>query len=1006
MRSSVRFSFLALLVGVIVAATAPAAAQAAFGVEKFFAANCKTAACEPGDVTTEGFTQAGGHPPAGITDFKVNTTTPGVPDGLLNGEGPVTHVRTDVAPGVSTNPQAVEQCSLEEFGTTEFVVGKGLYLPPACKPASIIGENTVVVFNGTEDKTLHGTVYNLTQSPGLASQFGVALDATELGAPGLVAHTIIEGHVEWASDYHDYFEIDVSPAIPLVSSRLAFKGNIGTGIAPYGSGGFLTNPTSCTGTGPQTTSQITLESEAGAKSTAQYEAPLGNTECESLTFGPTFGLTPESAHSDAPDGVTTEVAETHDLTPGGRDSSQVKAAKITLPEGLTLNPSAAREVTEACKPSQIGIGTRNAVTCPAGSKIGTATLNVPGLPPNDAESLHGVVYLGGPESGPITSPPYTMYVDAESAHYGLSVRLKGSVSPNLVTGRLTATFGDTPGQPPEQPFSNLVLHLNGGTNAALANPLACGSAASAATFTPYSVPTSSFSPIVDPFVVDNAVTGGTCPSTPPLAVAQGTSNQTANAGGHTSYTFALTRPEGNQYVSTVKATLPAGLVGAIPTVTLCAEPQAAAGTCSAASQIGEANVTAGSGLQPYPFKGPVYLTGPYNGAPYGLSIAVPAVAGPFSLGTVVTRAALNIDPYTARVTTTATLPRIVQGVPLRLRNITVTVNKPGFLYNPTNCALQATDTTLTGFISPDSNTGATQTLSTPFQVGNCNLLKFKPAFKATTSSKTSKANGASLETTVNEVAGQANIKSVKVQLPKALPSRLTTLQKACPAATFEADPFKCPAGSFVGGARANTPTLPGKLSGPAILVSHANAAFPDLDLVMEANGVRAILVGNTDIKKGITTTTFASTPDVPVSSITVNLPLGAHSALAANGNLCANPLVMPTTMTGQNGVVVKQNTTIKVNTCGVRVVGHKVVGNTAYITVQTFAAGRISGKGASVATRFRKLAKAQKKVTIKVPLTRAGSHRRGPFKVKLRLGFVPKTKGAPSSVSFVTVTFR
>jgi hypothetical protein len=249
------------------------------------------------------------------------------------------------------------------------------------------------------------------------------------------------------------------------------------------------------------------------------------------------------------------------------------------------------------------------------------------------------------------------------------------------------------------------------------------------------------------------------------------------------------------------------------------------------------------------------------------------------------------------------------------------------------------------------------------------------------------------------------VKSVKVQLPKALPSRLTTLQKACPAATFEANYRNCPAGSFVGGARANTPTLPGKLSGPAILVSHANLAFPDLVLVMEANGVRSILVGNTDIKNGITTTTFASTPDVPVSSITVNLPIGAHSALAANGNLCANPLVMPTTMTGQNGTVVKQNTVIKVNTCGVRTVGHRVVGNTAYLTVQTFAPGRISAKGAGLATRFRKLAKAQKKATIKVPLTRRAQGKRKPFKVKVRLGFVPKAKGQPSSVSFVTVRF-
>jgi hypothetical protein len=1023
MRSSVRFTFLALLVGVIVAVAAPAA-QAAFGVQSFFAANCKAGfeTCKkpalPAEEKTkaeeEGFTQAGGHPNFGVTDFTVNThviqTTPFetvAPDGI------VTHVRTDVAPGVSTNPQAVEKCTGAAFGETELSPGTGAFPAPTCGEGSVIGENKVVVVVEAApgvfaNVPLTGTVYNLVQGKGLASEFGVALNLGPLGKAGVFAHTIIEGHVETASDYHDYFEINVSPELPLISSRLVFKGNIGTGKPPFGSGGFLTNPTSCTGAGPQTTSKLTLRSEEGATVEQTYMTPIGSNECNSLEFDPTFGLTTETTHSDAPDGIATAVTSTHDLTPTGRDDSQVKSATVTLPEGLTINPSAAHEVTEACKPSQIAIGSLTAASCPAASKIGTVTLDVPGLPTNeeDPEALHGNLYLGGPESGPITDPPYTMYIDAESARYGLSVRLKGTVTPDLTTGRLKATFGDAPGQPPEQPFSNLVLHFNGGQNAALANPLACGAAASAATFTPYSVPTSTFSPAIQPFIVDST-TGGPCAATPPLAVTQATANQTPNAGGHTSYTIALARPEGNEYVSTVKTTLPAGLVGAIPTVTLCPDAQAAAGTCAAASQIGEANVTAGSGTTPYAFKGPVYLTGPYNGAPYGLSIAVPAVAGPFNLGTVVTRAALSIDPYTARVTSTATLPRIVKGVPFRLRNINVTINKQGFLYNPTSCAAQATDTTLTGFINPANNAGAaTQTLTSPFQVANCNLLKFKPAFKATTSSKTSKANGASLETTLNEVPGQANVKSVKVQLPKALPSRLTTLQKACPAATFEADPFHCPAGSFVGGARANTPTLPGKLSGPAILVSHANAAFPDLDLVMEANGVRAILVGNTDIKKGITTTTFASTPDVPVSSITVNLPLGGHSALAANGNLCANPLVMPTTMTGQNGVVVKQNTAIKVNTCGVRIVGHKVVGNTAYITVQTFAPGRISGKGASVATRFRKLAKAQKKATIKVPLSRAGSHRRGPFKVKLRLGFVPKAKGAPSSVSFVTVSFR
>ena len=259
--------------------------------------------------------------------------------------------------------------------------------------------------------------------------------------------------------------------------------------------------------------------------------------------------------------------------------------------------------------------------------------------------------------------------------------------------------------------------------------------------------------------------------------------------------------------------------------------------------------------------------------------------------------------------------------------------------------------------------------------------------------------------TVTPVAGQANIKSVKVQLPKALPSRLTTLQKACTEAQFAANPMNCPSGSFVGGATVVTPTLPGTMTGPAILVSHGGAAFPDLDLVVQSNGVRVILVGNTDIKKGVTTTTFASTPDVPVTGVTVNLPTGAHSALAANGNLCANPLKMPTTITGQNGVVVKQETKISVNGCGVRIVGKKVVGNTAYMSVQTYEPGRISGKGANLATTFRTLSKAQKKTTLKVPLSNGGRSKGRPLKVKVRVGFVSKSSKHQTSTAYATVTF-
>jgi hypothetical protein len=1026
---------LALLTGVLVSLSASAAAVAAEVpvIEKFVATNCEKEKCgqenvlgpfnEPkAEVTVkeaeeEGFTQAGGRVPFGVTDFKILTTGK-YPEKIPTSV--VTHLRTDVAPGLATNPFAVTQCSLANFGNKEAIPGSGFYTAPKCA-GSKLGTNEATVFAGPAgDVPLSGVVYNLEPENGLASEFGVALEipiplsagalkagfekAEKEGAiPGVggfpslaaqkfleeqqyFAHTLIKGSVEWGrqangtnvGDYHDYFEIDVSPALPLIRSRLVFEGQ-------NGNGDFITNATSCPG---HNTTTLKMTDHEGTTVKKEFTTPIGLSGCGSVPFEPSFALSPEVTQSDQPNPFTAAASEPHN--PKANDGSQVKSASFTLPEGMTLNPSAAAGL-EACTPKQAHqegtvFGPQFGVECPAGSKIGTVSLNVPTLPNG---SLTGSVYLGGPESGPITSPPYTIYVVANSERFGVSVRLIGEVVPNEVTGQVTTFFRS----PPEQPFSELALKFERGVLAPIANPLLCGTATGSTSFEPTSAPGTAKTAA---FGVP--VTG--CGASIPFAPVQSTVNQTASAGGHTSYTFNLERTDGQQYFSQVKTVLPPGLVGAIPAVTPCGEPQAGLGTCGSASQIGTARVLAGSGPTPFAFSGPVYLTGPYNGAPYGMSIAVPAVAGPFNLGTVVTRATINVKPDTAQVVVTSVLPRIFKGVPLRVKRISVAIEKQSFLFNPTNCSALATESTVTGFV-PGSTTASTASLSSPFQVGNCGALAFKPTYKFTTSARTSKANGASLETTLNTVPGQANVKSVLVQLPKQLPSRLTTLQKACLQATFEANPFRCPSGSYVGGVRANTPALPDKMKGPAVLVSHGGAAFPDLDLVLEADGVRVILVGNTDIKNGITKTNFASTPDVPVSSVTVNLPVGPHSALGAFGDLCATPLAMPTTITGQNGKVIKQNTKINVTNCGVRIVGHKVIGNTAYLTVKTFAAGRISGSGSNLASVFRHLNGAVNATTLKVPLRR-GAHR--PLTTRVRVGFVPKRKG-PSSAAFVTVRF-
>jgi hypothetical protein len=1021
-RSRVRVSLVALLTAAVVVAGA-SAAQAA-GIESFFAANCKVSTCkkvpkaeEKEKAELEGFTQAGGHPNFGITDFKIDTV------GTFPNEAPtglVTHIRTDVAPGVSTNPQAVPKCSMEEYGAE--LPGTNFFVAPGAECAgSVIGVNEAVVYLGPKpspeggDLPLEGSVYNLVQPKGLSSDFGVALKLpkplTELilsGTPykGSIyekgqyyAHTLIEGNVEWGAeavgtgkaDYHDFFEIKVSTALPLISSRLIFKGNIGTG-------GFLTNPTSCTGVGPQTTTTLHLEFEGGETAKETYSSPIGTENCGLVPFEPGFALKQGAKGSDAPDGITTEFSLPHDPNPGAGhyDSSQVEAASIVLPEGLTMNPSAASGL-EDCTPSEIAIGTKESVTCPEGSKLGTVALNVPGLPNG---SLEGYLFLGGPASGPITGgsnpkePEYTVYVDAESERYGVDVRLKGLVKPNAETGRLTTTFTENP----EQPFTSLTVHFNGGPLAPLANGLKCEASTATTTFTPFTN-TAAMSP-----AASFEVTG--CASSIPFSLAQSTEYDNAEAGAHNSYTFGLARSEGQQYLEKIKTTLPSGLIGEIPAVTLCGEPQAKEGTCGSASKIGTATVTAGSGSSPYSFSGPVYMTGPYEGAPFGLSINVPAVAGPFNLGNVITRSTININPTTARVTAETTLPTIVKGVPLRLRSLSVDVNRQGFLLNPTNCATEYTETSLT------STFGGTQTgLNSPLQAEGCSSLAFKPTFAASTGAKHSKTNGASLVTTLTQPGGQSNIKSVFVTLPKALPSRLTTLQKACLAKTFEENPLSCAKvspGSEVGTATAVTPVLPVVMKGPAFLVSHSGEEFPSLELVLEGDGVRTIVEGKTHIKNGITTTNFEATPDVPVSSITVNLPVGPHSALTTenlNTNLCTAKLLMPTIITGQNGKQNKYNTVIAPTGCGVQIVGHKVVGNTAYLTIRTYAAGRISGSGKGLSTVRRSLGAASKATTLKVPLSSGGRSKGRPFKAKIRVGFVPKKPGA-HSIATVTVTFR
>jgi hypothetical protein len=304
-------------------------------------------------------------------------------------------------------------------------------------------------------------------------------------------------------------------------------------------------------------------------------------------------------------------------------------------------------------------------------------------------------------------------------------------------------------------------------------------------------------------------------------------------------------------------------------------------------------------------------------------------------------------------------------------------------------------------------------------VSDCNALKFKPAFGVSSSAQASKARGASLKVSLTQVAHEANIHSVLVQLPAQLPSRLTTLQKACPAATYAANPHGCPAGSKVGSATVTTPVLPGALSGPAYLVAQGTA-FPNLDVLLEGDGVHVILEGNTNIKSDITTSTFASIPDVPVSSFVLDLPMGPNSALAAAGNLCSHALIMPTTITAQSGAQIKQSTIISVAGCPfgsfrhkIRILHRKIVGHTLILTVQSLEAGRITAAGGKDLRTVHRSVRKPATVTLRVPLSRRGKkalrskvrkHHR--LTLSVRVTLTPQRKGESSSSAVTKVAFK
>jgi uncharacterized repeat protein (TIGR01451 family) len=867
--------------------------------------------------------QAGSYPLDFSTELIFNTGSvlpkPGAPEcsgrpvpscAALNAQ--VKDLEVSLPPGLVGNLTTIPHCSQQNFQERGY---------NDCPANTQVGSLSLVFYGfGTQPQT--SPVFNIKPPPGQPAELGFTISTLAHIPVFFRVRSDDYGLTAVISDISQFDPVRIGflqmwgfPAAPehdgLRSSQLenCTFGCPYPGLAPRP---LLRTPTSC--------SDEPLSMSVAGDSWQNYQAegvkPLDSTTlapmtgCSLLPFNPSIAVAPSTRQAGAPAGYAVNVHLPQAEEPKGLATSDIRNVEITLPQGTVLSPSGANGLS-ACSEAQFQRLAQTAGNCPAASYVGSVKITTPLL----SQPLTGSLFVGEPECSPCSpaqaASGQLVSVYLEAAGPGVFVKLVGHTRIDQSTGQLTAIFTNNP----QVPVSDIEVLTEHGPSAPLANPQTCGAATATAALTSWSssTPDQQFAS----FAVEGCNPSGFSPDF------QAGRTSSTSAGAFTGFDVSLTRQDGEQTLGRVDVTMPPGLLGVLKSVPQCAEAQADAGTCPAASQIGSGSITAGPGAQPLTINGTrVYLTGPYAGQPFGLSIVTPAQAGPFVLagntgqGVEVVRAAIHVDPSTAQVTiTSGQLPEALDGIPIQIRKIDIKVTRPAFLFNPTSCDPMSVAGSIT------STTGAVDHVSSPFQATDCAILPFKPTFVVSTQGKASKANGASLHVRVTSGAGQANIAKVKVNLPLQLPSRLSTLQKACVDSVFGANPGSCPVASVVGQATAVTPLLAHPLTGPAYLVSHAGAAFPDLEIVLQGEGITLILDGNTQIKKGITSSIFRAVPDAPISSFDLVLPEGPHSVLATNlpakakHNLCGQMLNMPTVITGQNGAVVRQTTRVAVTGC-------------------------------------------------------------------------------------------
>jgi hypothetical protein len=857
--------------------------------------------------------QAGGHPFAVNIAFAFDVADHG--SGLVP-EGEVKTFATELPTGLVGNPEAVAQCSQSDFPPT------GPVGYSRCPTAAQVGVANLALSQEPGSELGHQKVpiYNLTPPRGVFARYGfvagvpITIDVRPRSESGYATTVTARNLPQTFLVFGAALTLWGVPADSAHDSERFLSGAQLPGDAsgdPLPSGlpriPFITNPTRC---GVPLPVGLQVDSWQQPGNFLSYlSSPLTFGGCNQLRFEPSIEARPTTDIGDAPSGLDFDlhIPQNQDVEghedPDGVASAQTRNVTVRLPEGMTVNPAAAG-LLEGCSPAQVGISLAGVpddspVACPDASKLGVAKA----VSPVVGHPLPGSVYLATPRDNPLGSP-FALYLVIEDPISGLLVKLAGRVEPDPRSGRLTVSFEDAP----QLPLEDLSLHVFEGASAVLRTPPACGGYTTTAALTPWSSPEGPVATPSGPFRLSRGPGGGSCaeagaaaPNDP--AFVAGAVNPTA--GAFSPLVLKLARSDGSQPFGSVDATLPNGLLGRLTGIAPCPETSLTAAanregraeqvspSCAASSQVGSVAIGAGAGPAPLYLAGKAYLAGPYKGAPLSLAIVAPALAGPFDLGTVVVRMALQVDPVSAQVHVESDpFPAILQGVPLDVRSIALTLDRQRFIRTPTSCEPTAVTGTST------SELGDRAPLSQRFQVDDCGGLSFEPRLSLSFRGALGRNGHPALRAVIRARAREASIASVAVTLPAAELLDLRHLRALCPR---QLPPDGCPRSSRLGTARVWSPLLAAPLRGPVYLRT-PSGRLPDLLADLRGDGLRFLLPGRTTGRGGRLGLRLPAVPDVPLAKAILTLG-GAGSSIFVNSEaLCARPRRGAARLSAHNGM--------------------------------------------------------------------------------------------------------